>query len=176
MPSQNKQPNDPHMKTTQGNQPADNKQIVHRVMEECWNQGKLNLVGELFAENVRVHDPVFPTLTSGAGNVRNHIEQCRRAFPDIKFTIDDTIAERNEVVIHWTARGTHQGDFLGMHATNRKANVTGTSINRLDHGKIQEYWSHWNLMSMMEQLGVAAQQAQTESRTAKSETGARTNA
>lgn len=174
MPSQNKQPNDPHAKTAQGNQPLDNKQIVHRVMEECWNQGKLNLVGELFAENVRVHDPVFPNLTSGAANVRNHIEQCRRAFPDLKFTIDDTISERNEVVIQWTARGTHQGDFLGMHPTHRKANVTGTSIYRLDHGRIQETWAHWNLMSMMEQLGVATPKA--EARSAKSETALRSNA
>lgn len=132
----------------------DNKQIVHRFFEQCWNEGNTNMIGECLTDNVRIHDPVFPNLTAGANNMKAHIESCRRAFPDIKFSIDDTIAERNEVVIHWTARGTHKGDFLGMHPTNRKATVTGTSIYRLDNGKIVEQWAHWNLMSMMEQLGV----------------------
>ena len=135
----------------------DNKQIVLRFIEDCWNAGHTNMVADNLADNVRIHDPVFPNLTSGANNMRQHIEACRRAFPDIQFQIDDTIAERNEVVIHWTARGTHKGDFLGMHPTNRKAVVTGTSIYRLDSGKIVEQWAHWNLMTMMEQLGVPSQ-------------------
>jgi steroid delta-isomerase-like uncharacterized protein len=136
--------------------PADNRKVVQRFTEECWNQGKTNVVSEIVADNVRLHDPVFPHLTSGARNLRTHIETCRAAFPDIKFTVDDTICERNEVVNHWTAHGTHKGTFLGMPPTNRKAMITGTSIYRLENGKIAEQWVHWNLMSMMEQLGVAA--------------------
>jgi steroid delta-isomerase-like uncharacterized protein len=147
-------------------QPAGNKQIVHRFLEECWNHGKLDVVHELFAANCRLHDPVFPHLTSGADNLRNHIETCRRGFPDLKFTIDDTIAERDEVVIHWTANGTHKGSFLGMPPTNKKARVSGISIFRLENSKIAEEWSHWNLMSMMEQLGIgsAAQPAASASK------------
>ena len=139
----------------QSKSPADNKQIVHRFMLDCWNQGKLNAISELVADNCRFHDPVFPTFTSGAQNLKTHIESCRRAFPDLHFTIDDTIAERNEVVIHWTANGTHKGDFLGMHPTNRKATVSGTTIYRVENAKIVEQWANWNLMTMMEQLGVA---------------------
>jgi steroid delta-isomerase-like uncharacterized protein len=140
---------------SQNKSPIENKQIVHRFMEECWNHGKLNTVSDLVADNCRFHDPVFPNLTSGAQNIRNHIENCRKAFPDLTFTIDDTISERNEVVIHWTANGTHKGDFLGMHPTNRKATVSGTTIYKLEGSKIVEEWAHWNLMSMMEQLGVS---------------------
>jgi steroid delta-isomerase-like uncharacterized protein len=140
---------------TQNPQSGDNKQIVQRFIEQCWNEGKTNQVNDFLADNIRIHDPVFPNLTSGANNFRQHIETTRRAFPDLKFTIDDTISERNEVVVQWTARGTHKGDFLGMHPTNRKANVTGTSIYRLEGGRIVEEWAHWNLMSMMEQLGLA---------------------
>jgi steroid delta-isomerase-like uncharacterized protein len=144
---------------TQNPSSTDNKQIVQRFMEECWNQGKLDAVSELVADNCRIHDPVFPSLTSGAQNLRNHIETCRRAFPDLNFTIDDTIAERDEVVIHWTANGTHKGDFLGMPPTNRKASVSGTSIYKLQGSKIVEEWANWNLMSMMEQLGVSTRPA-----------------
>jgi steroid delta-isomerase-like uncharacterized protein len=140
---------------TQHTSPQDNKQVVRRLIEEGWNQGKVNVVSELLANNCRFHDEVFPHLTSGADNFRRHIESCRTGFPDLKFTIDDTIAERDEVVVHWTARGTHKGPFLGMPATNKKASVSGTSIYRLEGSKIVEEWANWNLMSMMQQLGIS---------------------
>ena len=131
-----------------------NKKTVQRFMEECWNRGNLNVASELLADRVRFHDPVFPNLNAGVQNIKNHIEGCRRAFPDLHFTIDDTIAERDEVVLHWTARGTHSGPFLGMQPTNRKVTVTGTSIYRLEGNKIIEEYANWNLATMMAQLGI----------------------
>ncbi len=131
-----------------------NKQVVQTFMEECWNRGNLNKVAELLTDQVRFHDPVFPSLNPGTQNVRNHIEGCRKAFPDLHFTIDDTIAERNEVVIHWTAQGTHKGPFLGMQPTNRKVTVNGTSIYRLEGSKIAEGYANWNLATMLAQLGL----------------------
>jgi predicted ester cyclase len=44
-----------------------------------------------------------------------------------------------------------------MPPTDRKVSVTGTSIFRIEGGKIAEQWADWNLMSMMEQLGVMSQ-------------------
>ena len=132
-----------------------NKQVAHRYVDQCWNKGELNKLSEVMATNCRYHDPVFPHLTSGLDNMRRHIESTRRAFPDLKFTIDDTIAERDEVVLHWTITGTHKGEFLGMAPTNKRATVTGTSINRMEGSKIAEAWTSWNLMSLMEQLGVS---------------------
>jgi steroid delta-isomerase-like uncharacterized protein len=137
-------------------------------MDECWNKGNLNSVAEFVAADCRYHDPVFPSLTSGAENIKNHIQNCRGGFPDLMFTIDDTIAERDEVVHHWTAVGTHKGPFLGMPPTNKKATVTGTSIYRIEGSKIAESWANWNLMSLMEQLGIAMATAQ--SNTAQSNT------
>jgi len=136
--------------------PIDNKQIARRLMDECWSQGKLDSVRELVADNCRNHDPVFPNLSPGAQGLRNHIETCRAGFPDLTFSIDDTIAERDEVVLHWTARGTHKAPFLGMQPTNRNATVSGTSIFRIENSKVVEQWADWNLMSLLEQLGVAS--------------------
>src|SRR5258708_3849623 len=148
--------------SAQNMQPNDNRQIVQRFLDECWSRGNLDTVSELITDNCRYHDPVFPSLTSGAENIKNHIQTCRGGFPDLMFTIDDTIAERDEVVIHWTGTGTHRGQFLGMPPTNKTASVTGTSINRIEDSKIAEMWSNWNLMSLMEQLGIAmAPQAQS---------------
>ncbi len=131
-----------------------NKQVVHRFVEECWNKGNIDRASEYLADQVRFHDPVFPNLNAGIQNVKNHIELCRRAFPDLKITINDTIAERNEVVLNWTIRGTQKGQFLGMPSTNRHATIDGTSIYRLEGSKIAEAHANWNLASLMAQLGV----------------------
>jgi hypothetical protein len=48
-----------------------------------------------------------------------------------------------------------------MPPTNKKASVTGTSIYRIEGSKIVEAWSNWNLMSLMEQLGIAMATAQS---------------
>jgi steroid delta-isomerase-like uncharacterized protein len=143
-----------------------NKKIVQKFVEECWNQGNLNKVSELVAEQARIHDPVFPNLNPGVQNIKNHIEGCRKAFPDLKFQIVDAIAERNEVVNHWKATGTHKGQFLGMPPTNRKVTIDGTSIYRIEGSKIVEAHANWNLASMMQQLGVVEipQEARTESK------------
>jgi steroid delta-isomerase-like uncharacterized protein len=151
---------------TDSNQMSTNKEIVHRFMDDCWNLGKLDELRELVTDDCSHHDSVFPSLQRGADNLKHHIATCRNGFPDCQFTIDDTIAERNEVVIHWTVNGTHTGQFLGIQPTNRKASVTGTSIFRIEGGKIAEQWVDWNLMSMMEQLGVSMKsQSETKART-----------
>ncbi len=134
---------------------AENKAVAQRFIEECWNRGDLGKLDELVSKDCRYHDPVFPTLTSGLDSLRKHISSSRVGFPDLRFTIDDMIAERNEVVFHWTAHGTHRGQFLGMSPTNRMATVTGTTIFKFDGNKITEQWSDWNLLTLLEQLGLS---------------------
>jgi steroid delta-isomerase-like uncharacterized protein len=137
----------------------ENKKIARKFMEEGWNKGRLEVIDEVMATGCRFHDPVFPSLTSGAENFKEHIRTCRNGFPDLKFTIEDMIAERNEVVMHWTALCTHRGVFLGMPATDKSASVSGTTICRIEKRKIAEQWVDWNLLTLMEQLGLAAASA-----------------
>lgn len=118
------------------------------------------------------HDPVFPSLTTGAENYKQHMHTCRNAFPDLKFTIEDEIAERNEVVLHWKMHGTHRGTLLGMPATNKSATISGTTIDRIEKGKIVERWADWNLLSLMEQLGLVAI-ATAQAQSAQQPAGAR---
>lgn len=136
-----------------------NKELVRKFMDECWNSGRVTSLEQLVTSQVKTHDPVFPGLAAGVDGLRQHITNSRKGFPDLHFTIEDIIGEGKEVVIHWTAKGTHRGDFLGMPPTNRSATVSGTSIFRIEGGKINECWVDWNLLSLTEQLGVAAKTA-----------------
>ena len=138
----------------------ENKKTCRRLLEEAWNQGLLKAVDETVSSSCRLHDAAFPSLALGAENYKRHIQMCREAFPDLAFSIDDVITERDEVVIHWTARGTHRGKFLGADPTNRSAIVSGTTIHRLKNGKILEMWADWNLQSLLDQLGLGMTQSE----------------
>lgn len=132
-----------------------NKAIARKVYEECWNKAVLELVPELFARDCQFHDPVFPSRAPGVESMKRHIQMFRGAFPDLKFAVDDLIAERDEVVVHWTVQGTQQAPFLGLSPTHRKAAVSGTSIYHIKNNKISQEWSDWNLLTLLDQLGVA---------------------
>ena len=76
------------------------------------------------------------------------------AFPDLHSTVEYLIAEGDMVVSRFTMRGTHQGEFIGIPPTGKQVKVTGMVIHRFADGKIVEYWVKWDVLGMMQQLGV----------------------
>jgi predicted ester cyclase len=51
----------------------------------------------------------------------------RTAFPDLHFTIEDMVAEGDEVVVRWSLRGTRLGNYQGHPPTGKPVSVTGIS-------------------------------------------------
>jgi steroid delta-isomerase-like uncharacterized protein len=109
----------------------------------------------MVAEDCRHHDPVFPHMRTGAESLQRLIERVRRAFPDVRFTITDTVCRDNEVEVQWSASATQVAEFLGIPAREMRASITGMSRYRVEGGKIVENWVKWDVMSLMKQLGSA---------------------
>ena len=122
------------------------------------------MVAEVIAQDCLFHDPVFPHLAPGVHSLRRHIERCRRAFPDLRFSNLDVAAEGDKVIVHWSASATQAAEFLGMPATRKRASITGSSVYRIADGKIVENWVEWDLMSLMAQLGAGGESEQDERR------------
>ena len=78
----------------------------------------------------------------------------RTAFPDAQYTIEDQIAEGDTVMTRWSGRGTHQGPLMGIPPTGKQSTVTGMSIGRSEGGKIVEVWTEFDLLGVLQQLGV----------------------
>jgi predicted ester cyclase len=85
----------------------------------------------------------------------------RAASPDLRFTVDDMIAEGDRVVTRWTARGTHKGVLFGCPPTGRPVTVEAIAIDRYVNGQITDHWAVRDDLGMMQQLGAipAPQQA-----------------
>jgi predicted ester cyclase len=75
------------------------------------------------------------------------------AFPDWHRTIEDIIAEGDKVVIRFTFRATHKGEYQGVPATGKQVKETGILIFRIASGKIVEVWEEADELGFMRQLG-----------------------
>jgi predicted ester cyclase len=65
------------------------------------------------------------------------------AHPDLRFTIDDLIAEADRVTIRWTLHGTNTGPMLGRPPTGQPVELAAIVIFRIADGKIAERWAGW---------------------------------
>ena len=132
-----------------------NKALIRRWFEEVWNQGRRDVIHELFADHGIAHglsdDPTAP-LRGPAGFLPFHA-QFRGAFPDIEVVVEEQIAEGELVATRCSVRGKHSGDHLGFKATDADVYFTGMTITRVREGKIVEAWNNFDFMKMYRQLG-----------------------
>jgi steroid delta-isomerase-like uncharacterized protein len=131
-----------------------NKNVVRRLFEEVWNKGNLPLADQLFAPNYAHHDSSTPDVGRGPESEKKRATLYRTAFPDMRLTIEDIIAEGEIVMARWSCRGTHRGDLSGIAATGKQFNISGVSIARFAGGKMAEGWVNWDALGLMQQLGV----------------------
>jgi len=78
----------------------------------------------------------------------------RTAFPDVRFTVEDQIADGDLLANRFTVRGTHQGEFMGIPPTGKQATVSGIDMIRVRDGKVVEHWVQMDQMGLMQQLGL----------------------
>lgn len=133
----------------------ENKAMARRFYSELASQGDLSLAGELVAEDFVDHNPPGPGIPPGREGLKQVFAGFRSAFPDMRMTIEDQVAEGDKVVSRATVSGTHLGDFMGMPATGKTFSIGVVDIYRFEDGKIAERWGEADFMGMMQQLGLA---------------------
>jgi predicted ester cyclase len=88
---------------------AANEALARRWMDEVWNQRRTETVHELLTPTSECRSETGVLVGPDA-----FLEQAYGPFvgalPDIRVTIDGTVSENDQVVVRWTATGTHTGD------------------------------------------------------------------
>ena len=131
----------------------ENKALSRRFIEEVFNEGNMSTIDELIDPDWVEHDPTNPEEVRGIEGARQFVEGFRSAFPDVKVTIEEQVAEGDMVATRWTARGTHQGELDGIPASGNQVTVQGMSMDRISGGKFVETWDLYNALGMLQQVG-----------------------
>ena len=134
-----------------------NKELA-RAAIEIWSTGDFSRVLEIFTSDYVMHQH-HNAAVGGTGDLnlkalRAFAHEFRVGFPDFHDTIDLQLAEGDLVATRFTSTGTHTGSFQGIAPTGRKLSWTGTVIDRIQDDRIVESWGNWDMMGMLQQLGV----------------------
>ena len=131
-----------------------NIQIMRRWFQEVWNEGRMETVFELFAEDgVAIGQSEQGGSLRGPKDFAGFVERIRGAFPDIKIKIEDAFGANDQVALRWSAIMTHTGEQLGRAPSNREVRISGITITRMRDGRIVEGWDNWDQLGLMKQIG-----------------------
>jgi steroid delta-isomerase-like uncharacterized protein len=130
-----------------------NKQVLRRWFDEVWNNGRAEVIDELFAADGIAHGLSDEMPMKGPADYKPFYQQFRSAFPDISVVVEDMIAEGDRVAARCSVRGKHTSDSFGVTATNSPVEFTGITIVRIANGQIVEAWNNFDFMRLFRQIG-----------------------
>ena len=130
-----------------------NKALYQRMVDEVVNQGKFEVVDELYHPDFVDHSAP-PGAPGGLDGVKMIFGMFRTGFPDVKFTIADMVAEDDIVATLVHGEGTHTGDFMGIPPSGNHAIWRSVGFFKVKDGKIAEHWGIPDLLGLLIQIGV----------------------
>jgi len=132
----------------------ENKAVVRRYFEECWNQGNLAVLDEIMGPECPINDEKHITRERW----RDALSAWLTAFPDFRYHMDHLVAEGDMVAAHTHFTVTHRGILhLGTWGpwppTGNSIDIKEFIFFRLADGKIVEMWDSWDDKTFAHQLG-----------------------
>jgi steroid delta-isomerase-like uncharacterized protein len=128
-----------------------NKAVARSFFEQILDQGHLEKYAESHAPNFVAHGRTADgTLEEDMAAAREE----RKAVPDLHVKVNEIMAERDLVLVYWTASGTNTHEGMGLPATGKSFSEPGMTLFRFKAGKIIEEWGVWSMLSIMQQLGL----------------------
>jgi predicted ester cyclase len=128
-----------------------NKAVVRRVFTEILSEGRFEVGAEIYAKDY-VNHGTTKDIGFAASQASDH--GWRAAFPDLEMTVEKEIVGGDFVTVVWRGRGTNTGGGNGLNATGKKVDGRGISIFRVVDGKIEEEWTEFSGLLILQQLGL----------------------
>ena len=135
-----------------------NKTIARRFIEELWNERKLEVANDILASDCITHQlrswQDTMTMPRGPEIIKRHIAEWLTGFPDMRFAIEQVVAEGDRVMMQCVGRGTHLGSWLGIPATGKVITIQTFIIQRIADGHIEEDWVLTDFLGVFQQFGI----------------------
>jgi steroid delta-isomerase-like uncharacterized protein len=132
----------------------DSKRPMERFVEFI-NTASAKLADELISPKAIFHVPGRPEPVVGPAGYLAIIAMMRGGFPDIQWTLEETISEGDSVAARFTMRGTHGGNFFGVPPTGRKIAVQAMNFYRWSNGQIVGERGQPDMLGLLQQIGAA---------------------
>lgn len=128
-----------------------NVAAIRRLFAEGFTRGNADVCDELVASDSIEHQR---GLKGGAEGTKETIRTLHEWFGDFELTIDDVVAQGDQVWIRATGRGLNTGSIFGRPPTGRRAEITVFDQVRLRDGRVVEHWGVPDQLGLLMQLGL----------------------
>jgi len=132
---------------------TETQKMVERIPLEVFNKDNFGLIDELVSTEFVDHF-VQPGIPANRIGFKQSAIALKKAFPDLRYMIEDSIEAGDRVVHNVTATGTMTGEFLGIAPTGKRAIWTEIHIARVANGRLVEHWAVVDQLGMLVQLGI----------------------
>jgi predicted ester cyclase len=135
--------------------PQEMKTLLQRMYDEAFNQGKMDVLDEMIADDYIRHQPPYATV-KGKGDYKKFVTDVRRGYTGFNIAVEETIITGDVSVVRVILSGKHTGQTPTVQAspTGKQVSMTGCTISHWKDGKIVEEWAHNDYLGLTQQFGV----------------------
>ena len=127
---------------------------LSRDIFDAWNAHDPERYGKLLDEKHVIESDTIPAPMTGRDAARQFMQIYIGAFPDLRISVDQMLADGDFVVTRWTATGTQRGELMGIAPTGRSTVTHGCTVGEIRNGRAVHDWVYWDTGNLLKQLGV----------------------
>lgn len=127
-----------------------NKEQLNHILMRIWGEKKDELLLDLFSEECVIHSSIGSFQS--AKEMQSMVKIWMHAFPDLEIQHQNILQDGSTFVVQWIAKGTHQGEFLGLAPTHRSVQYRGCSFYTFKEEKVIEYSAYVDRYQLEKQL------------------------
>lgn len=129
------------------------KTAAQDLIEKGFNHKDVSAFEAFFSANLKDH-ALPPGVPEGFEGRKMFYSAMLAAFSDMQVRVEDMFEEGDKLVTRWSARGTHDGDMMGIPPTGKEISIGGIAIDRFENNQSVEHWEVFDQVGLMQQLGV----------------------
>jgi len=130
-----------------------NKTIAQQIID-AWNTRTDDIILPFYTYDYVVEDITAGRIREGWEGMRQWTKSVFTAFPNLQYTLVDHVEKDGKLVLHWLAKGNHQGPLMRIPATGKNVFIHGMSILTFENDKIKSGQVMWDLAGVLRQIGL----------------------
>jgi steroid delta-isomerase-like uncharacterized protein len=130
-----------------------NKSFGQQVID-AWNTREDEVILQFYTKEYVVEDITAGRIREGWEGLRHWTKSVFTAFPNLTYSLVNDIEKDGKLVLHWLAKGNHQGPLMKIPATGKNVFIHGMSILTFENGKITHGQVMWDMSGVLRQIGL----------------------
>lgn len=123
-------------------------------VDEVWNGDNYDFIEETHHEEYVGHWFDIESGDVDRAGLETFVRAVHEGFSDFEMTVEFVLVDENMGVTGFTVRGTHDGEYMGIPATEKTGSTPGIMVHRFDGDQVVEAWAVWDALGQLQQLGV----------------------